>query len=597
MKKRVADVITEILVENNIDICFSVVGGGSMHLNNAFALNNKIEKIFNHHEQACSMAAEAYARTSGNVACVCVTSGPGGLNTVTGVEGAWVDSIPMVVISGHPRYETTVAATGLNLRCRGVQEFNIIDSVRNMTKYAKIITNPLRIKYELQKAIDIAKTGRKGPVWLDIPLNVQSALIEGRDFIPARPIEQEYGDYSELELSKLIDQIEKAKRPCLLTGSGLRTSGTVNEFRDFANRLGVPVVGGALQADIMPSTHKFYFGMSGNIGPRAGNFIIQNADLIIIFGNSLSTKQTGFNVEKFAPNAKLIMIDISKDEGEKPDVSVNQLINIDLVRFFNVIKPFTKKINVDQNWLKYCNDVLLSYPPFKEVPDIYDLEPNDRVPASTFWKVFMEKAPDDAAIALGNSSNNTGLLQGGIKHENQQVIVNYNCGSMGDDLPEAIGMSIALNQKHVYCVTGDGSVMMNLQELQTIKHNKLPIKIVIFSNDGYGAIRQTFKNHFNGLNTGCDNKSGISFPNFGKVSNAFDINYHHCSKVRQLKHSIDWLLTEEESCILEIDQKLDDPIIPRVMSKMNDDGVFETPGLHDMYPHIDEEEMNKLMCW
>lgn len=597
MKKRVADIITEILVENRITTCFSVVGGGAMHLNNAFAINDNIEMIYHHHEQACSMAAEGYAKTCGKMAAVCVTSGPGGLNTVTGVEGAWVDSTPMIVISGHPRYETTVAPTGLDLRYRGVQEFDIIGSVKNMTKYAELIIEPLEIKRELQKAIDIALSGRRGPVWLDIPLDVQSALVEEERLLPIENRYQEVGTATEEDLQKLIQQLEEANRPCFLTGSGLKTSNTVDQFRMFSEHLGVPVVGGALQADLMPTSHPNYYGMSGNIGPRAGNFILQNADLIVVFGNSLAIKQTGFNQGEFAPNAKVIMIDISEDEARKPGLSIGQLIHIDLAVFFEKIKKYEKQIAVDPVWINYCDDVFSRFPAFESLICEKDLNGADRVSAARFWKEFMEQAPEDCAIALGNSNCIAGVLQQGIKNPHQKVVVNYACGSMGDDLPEAIGMSVAMKKKPVICVTGDGSIMMNLQEFQTIKHYDLPVKVVVFSNEGYGALRQTFKNFFQGVHAGCDRNSGVSFPSFHKVAQAFELPYKHCHNNNQLIDSIQWLLEQPEECVLEIDQLLDDPVLPKVMSKMNEDGTFETPGVHDMYPFIDKAEMKKLMVW
>lgn len=594
MKKRVADIITEILVENGIDTCFSVVGGGAMHLNNAFALNKNIKKIFNHHEQACSMAAEGYAKAKGKMAAVCVTSGPGGLNALTGVEGAWVDSVPMIIISGHPRYETTVAPTGLDIRYRGVQEFDIVTSIKNMTKYSKTVIEPLDIKYEMQKAIDIAMSGRRGPTWIDVPLNVQSAMVEEKDLKPVEPQKNVNGNYHEKELEDLISQIENSQRPCLLTGSGLRTSGTVEHFREFMDDLGVPVVGGALQADIVPNSSSLYFGMSGNIGPRAGNFILQNADLIVVFGNSLAIKQTGFNQKAFAPKAKIIMIDIAQDEARKPGLSVDRLINIDLAVFFEKIKKYIKKIPINNQWIDYCNKVYEKFNAFESIENIKETDKNQRVPSALFWKRLIEVAPPDMAIALGNSSSIAGILQAGIKYADQHVIVNYACGSMGDDLPEAIGVSVALGRE-VICVTGDGSVMMNLQELQTIKHNNLPVKVVVFSNDGYGAIRQTFKNFFDGLYSGCDAKSGVSFPNFQKVADAFGFDYFHCRNCEEVEPSVKWLLNNKKNCLLEIEQKLDDPIAPKVISKMNAKGEFETPAIHDMYPFISEEDMKTLI--
>lgn len=591
MKKRIADIVMEVLIENGITDCFSVVGGGAMHLNNALALCDNINKVFNHHEQACAMAAEAYARACGKIAAVCVTSGPGGTNTLTGVEGAWVDSIPMLIISGQVRYETSVAFTGLPLRSRGVQEFDIISSVKNMTKYAKQIINPLEVRCELQKAIDIAMSGRRGPVWIDIPLDVQSALVEVEDLLPKTKMEVVINESISIDIDELVNRINKAKRPCILTGSGIRTSNTVEIFREVITKLKTPIVGGALQADILYNGFPYYYGMSGNIGPRTGNFILQNSDVIVVLGNSLSFKQTGFNQKDFAPNAKIIMIDIDENEKKKPGLKIDYFIHSDLHDFFGKLHNMELDLEEKQEWIMYCDKLKNRFSLYESIGQINEA---DRVKSTNFWKKFDEKITDDYVIALGNSTCICGKLQYGINKPSQRVLVNYNCGSMGDDLPEAIGAAIALKQE-VYCVTGDGSIMMNLQELQTIVHYNLPIKVIIFSNNGYGAIRQTCKNFFNGKYIGCDEQSGVSMPNFEKVSKAFGIPYYKCSSNGELEKSLDIIRDHDGYLILEIIQELVDPVEPKVMSRMNEDKTFSTPALHDMYPFIEKEEIDKLM--
>ncbi len=593
MKKRVADIIMDILCENGITDCFSVVGGGAMYLNNAFALCNKINKVFNHHEQACAMAAEAYARASGKLAVVCVTSGPGGLNTLTGVEGAWVDSIPMLILSGQVRYETSVEFTGLPLRCRGPQEFNIVDTVRNMTKYAKLVKEPLNIRFELQKAIDIARSGRRGPVWLDIPLNVQNAIIEESDMKPVTDLHFDLPSLSEKDIKDLKDILSNSIRPCILTGSGIRSSNTVVEFRKWIDKLNIPVVGGAMQGDVLYAEHPLYYGMSGTLGPRGGNFILQNADVIIVLGNSLSYKQTGFNQETFAPEAKIVMVDIDENEPKKPGLNIYKFIHSDLSLFFECFNNEKIELKLDKQWLPYCNNLKKRFSPYESIRELND---NDRVPIHYFWREFEKVEPKDSIIALGNSNCVHARLQSGIQFPEQRILVNYNCGSMGDDLPEAIGAAIAM-KKEVICVTGDGSIMMNIQELQTIIHYNLPIKIVIFSNDGYGAIRQTNKNYFNGTYIGCDKESGVSFPDFEKVFGAFGFPFKRCCTTGEIPGSLQWLMNQERFAILEVLQKLDNPIEPKVISRINDDKTVGLSALHDMYPFLDKEEIEKLMLW
>lgn len=591
--KRVADIVVDTLIENGIDVCFSVVGGGAMHLNNAFIeKKDKIKTIYNHHEQACSMAAEGYARLSGKIAVVCVTSGPGGTNAINGVQGAWVDSVPMIVISGAPRMDTTVAATELDIRTRGVQENNIIEQVKYITKYAVQVNDTTKVKYEVEKAINIAMEGRRGPVWLEIPLDIQGALTDENDLIKFSR-ENKKVCVSDENIDKLYDMLLDAKRPCILTGSGIMTSNSLKEYKEFCKSVNIPIVGGALQADINYNGEELYFGMSGTMGPRCGNFILQNADLILVLGNSLSTKQTGFNQKEFAKNAKIVMVDVQEDESRKPGLHIDLLIHSDLKEFFNKFVEKNNKIDASEDWVKYCSFVFNKLSKYEMLSNVEKLDKKDRVPALLFWKKILNSLKSDEVIALGNSSCVHGALQYGINNENQRVLVNYNCGSMGDDLPEAIGA--AAYKDNVYCVTGDGSIMMNLQELQTIVYNNLHIKIIIFNNDGYGAIRTTCKNFFDGTNAGCDEQSGISFPDFKKVSSAFGFDYHCVKNISELDEGIKWVKEQQKYCILEIYQMIDDIKGPKVMSKMDENGVFYTPGLQDMDPPIRQELFDKLM--
>lgn len=588
MKKRVADIVVQTLVGLGITECFCVVGGGAMHLNNAFEINPDMHVTFCHHEQACAFAAEGFAKYSGKISVVSVTSGPGCMNTLNGVYSAWVDSTPMIIIAGHPRLDTTVEACGLNLRCRGVQEYNMIPAVKGMTKYATMITDPDTARKEIIKAYQIAMDGRRGPVWISIPLDIQAAsaeeevaaYLDADDFFAA--------DYQVVD--EIIEKIKAASRPCILTGSGIRYGSAMEEFLQFVDRVQIPIVGGALLADTLPEGFPYFYGLSGNIGPRAGNYILQNADLILVLGNSLSTRQTGFNVEGFAPNAYFIMVDAEKDEPFKPGLHIDLAVQMDVKKFLKHAGDSVQgKVYADKSWISYCEKVYDFFKGYDE-PEFGE---EDRVPAKSFWKLFREMLPDDTAIALGNSNCVIGLYQYGIKKMGQRVITNYNAGSMGYDLPEAVGVAVA-SGKTVYCVTGDGSVMMNLQELATIKHNKLPVKIVIFSNEGYGAIRQTCKNFFKGVYTGCDAESGIGFPSFSEVARAFGFSYFHCRSCGELKRQLECFIEAPNLAILEVDQMLDDLVIPKIMSRIGADGKFETPGFTDLYPYISDADAKEL---
>ena len=592
MKKRVADIIIETLIEKGVTDCFAVVGGGAMHLDNALGLNNQIHKIFNHHEQACSMAAEAYARLSGKIAAVCVTSGPGATNAITGVMGAWQDSLPMIVLSGQVRYAISVEASGLPLRYRGIQEFEIIPSIKNMTKYAVKLKDPLAARREVCKAIDIAMSGRRGPVWLDVPLDIQSAVIETDALYENEIIEEDAAVPTQEQVGLALEQLTHAKRPVILAGNGIVNSGCLQEFRSFAIKTGVPIIGACIAADTMYEDYKRFYGMSGSIGSRAGNFIVQNADVILSLGCSLGFKMSGFAQEKFAPNAYIVAVDIDENEMKKPGVRVNQFIHSGLKQFFDVAKNLTSSIAIPENWLAYCDKLKAKFSPFAEG---LNQPMEERVCSYWFWKKFTDYEPEDSICVLGNNTANSAKLQIGIKRSQQRLIANNNSGPMGMDLPGAIGAAVAAGRP-VVCITGDGSIMMNLQELQTIRYNKLPVKIIVFSNDGYNAIRQTSLNFFNGFFVGCDEKSGISFPSFHKVADTFGFIYRCCHNNGEVDECLKWFFHTEAPILMEILERLDDPITPKVMSRALPDGTMVTPALHDMFPFLPAEEMDAWMA-
>lgn len=590
MKKRVADIIMSTLVDLGVTDCFAVVGGGAMHLDNALALNSDMDKYFMHHEQSCSMAADSYARISGKPALVCVTSGPGATNAITGVMGAWVDSVPMIVLSGQVRYDISIHTSGLPLRYRGSQEFDIISSVSNMTKYAKMVIDPLTIKAEIEKAYSIAMDGRRGPVWLDLPLNVQSAIVETDELLEYCPAEDAIVSIDK-DLDYVVEAISHAKRPCILIGSGIISGDASKELDAFMEAIDVPVVGGAHVADVYYNEHPLFFGLSGNIGPRAGNYILQNSDLILTLGNSLGFKQTGFVQERFAPDAKIIMVDADENEPKKPGLHVDYHICCDVKQFLNDIADQAKRLKASSQWLDYCQHVYSSLDPFEGAKDVAD---DERVCSYRFWKEFNDVAPDDAIVCLGNNTANSAKLQVGKEKKEQRVVTNYGAGSMGFDLPASIGACVATGRE-VVCVTGDGSIMMNLQELQTIRQYDLPIKVIVFANDGYNAMRQTYMNFFDGLFIGCNAETGVSFPSFKLVAELFGFEYMQCKANKELKEALVDFYDRDDRVLLEIDQRLDDPVVPKLMSKLLADGTFSTPSLEDLSPFLPDEVQQELM--
>ena len=592
MLKRVADIIMDTLTEYGIIDCFAVVGGGAMFLDNALLKCPKMNKYFNHHEQACAMAAEAYARYSGKMAAVCVTSGPGSTNAITGVTGAWQDSLPMIVLSGQVRYEISVPKSGLPLRYRGLQEFEIIPSVQNMTKYATMLTDPYAVKRELVKAIHIAMDGRRGPVWLDVPQDIQSANIEESELYEPEEYQSALPHLPKEDIESVLQQFQSAKRPCILAGSGIRSGNCMEAFLSFIDSMRLPVIGGAWVADNLYMEHPLYFGSSGNVGSRSGNFILQNADAILTLGNSLGFRQTGFNQDGFAPNAKIYMIDADKNEALKPGLKIQKSLHIDLNQFFETARQSVIPCMPHKEWLSYCQNLKERFSPYEAIR--HGVHLSDRVSSYYFWKQFHSHEPDNSILALGNNSANTAKLQIGTQKRNQRILTNYTCGSMGYDIPAAIGAAIS-SKSGVYCITGDGSIMMNLQELQTIAQYDLPISIVIFSNEGYGAIRQTSKNFFQGEYIGCTPDTGVSFPDFKKIADTFGFKYLCCHNNGEVDSCLHAFMQTTKHMILEVLQAFDDPVIPKVMSRIDENGKMKTPALHDMYPFLEEDEIKKLM--
>ena len=582
MKIRVADYIAGYLADYGITQVFSVVGGGAMHLNNAFALEHRLNKVYNHHEQACAIAAESYSRVNNKIAAVCVTSGPGGTNALTGILCAWQDSLPLIVISGQVRNDITVESTGLNLRQFGEQEYYIIRSVAPMTKYAVMVTDAKMIKYHLAKALELATTGRRGPVWLDVPLNIQGQIINTDDLLEYMPIKKQTFGLDKMD--EIVHEIKNAKRPVFIAGSGVRTSGSLNLFTSIVKNLKIPVLCPTSTVDYFVPDDEFYFGMFGTLGGRAGNFIVQNADLLVVFAARLSFKQIGFNFERFSPNSRKIVIDADPEELKKPTINIDVPVCADVA---DVVKCLSKYNLFDDSlerktWFKYCNFLKNKFTDLSFEKETY-------ITAQQFCREFLDAAPDDALVVLGNNTAAVSMLQHGILKRGQRMYGNVNCGTMGYDLPAAIGAAMAYS-KEVYCATGDGSFQMNLQELQTMVHNNLPIKIIIFNNNQYQAIVQTHKNFFNGVMAGCTNDSGISFPSFEKVADVYGFAFKKIEYSKDIHLAVEWLLSQKGRALLELVQSEPDLITPKLSSKRLENGDMISPPIDDLAPFLSKEE-------
>ena len=584
MKKRAADVIADILAESGITDIFSVVGGGAMFLNDAFGHRDDLRVLYNQHEQACTMAAEGYVRASGRMAAACVTTGPGGVNALNGVLGAFQDNYPMLVISGQVRYETTVESTGLPLRFMGEQEHNIVATVKSLTKYAVMIKDVRDVRYEIEKAISIAQSGRKGPCWVDVPLNIQGALVES-DSLRGYSAEKAASAW---DMDTFIRTLHEAERPVILAGSALRSTDCVEMFRELAGRLQVPVVSATYNADLMPREHPWYYGNFGIIGGRAGNFIVQNADLVIGMGCRMAYRQIGFNFEAFSPKSRRMIIDVDENELKKPTLRIDIPICADIR---DVVRDLSEADVMPRDrlqWLAYCEMLKKRFPVYLD-----KFNHSDEVNPYFFVRELQKILPEDAIIVLGNSTIAGHVLQIGIAHEGQRIINNMNCGSMGYDLPAAIGVAQATG-RDITLITGDGSIMMNLQELMTIQHYRLPVKIFVCSNGGYRGIVRSQGNMFGGRFVGCTEDTGVGMPDFSKVAYAFELPYMKLTNHSEVAERLSEVYSQSGPMLCEILQDREQWIEPRVMSRKLEEGTFVSPVIDDLYPFLDRDEYGAM---
>ncbi|WP_292473069.1 thiamine pyrophosphate-binding protein [Methanosphaera sp.] len=599
MKIRVADYIAELLADKGIDTLFTVVGGGAMHLNDGFGHNPKIKCIHNHHEQACSIAAEGYYRMSNKLPAVCVTTGPGGTNAITGVLGAYLDSIPMLIISGQVKYEMTVASTGLDLRQLGDQEWDIVSTVNSMTKYAEMVVDANKIKYCIEKAIYLAMDGRPGPCWVDIPLDVQGAIIDTDDLIEFDPKELEANSVQEVTediLDKVIEKIKTAKRPVIYAGSAIRTNDAYDSFLNVINKLQIPVVNAWNATDSIEYDNPLCVGCGGSFGDRPANFAVQNSDLILSLGCRLSTRQVSFAYDSWAREAYKIMVEIDPAEINKPTLNIDLPIQSDIKDFLEKFNAYLEKEYSDytfknEDWIKQCNIWKEKYP----VCDKSKYEQKDKINVYAFLDTLSDCMKENDKIVVANGAA-CACIHGYKLKKGQRLVVNSGVASMGYDLPAAIGACFGIDQNDIICVCGDGSIQMNLQELQTIIHHKLPIKLFLINNDGYQSIRITQRSFFEQPFIGIGSDSGdISFPNMEKIAYAYGFKYNQCSDINKLKDTINNTLNTREPVICEVFVDTAQSFEPKSASKKLPNGKMVSAPLEDMKPFLDRKELEENM--
>ena len=559
MRVKVSDYIANYFADNGIKTIFTVVGGGAMHMNDSFGHHERLQCVYNHHEQASAMAAEAYFRVNNEMAGLCVTSGPGAINALNGVAGAYQDSIPMIVVSGQTKTSLMTINSGLDLRTLGNQEFDIMSALSKMTKYAETLMNPTNVRYMLEKAFYLAKNGRPGPCWIEVPLDIQGAFVETENLVGYDIVQNNDGanvdENGELErkIRIVIDKIKDAKRPIIYAGNGVRISGAQDELIKLASAVEIPVVTCWDSIDLMKTESDYYVGRAGIMGDRPGNFAVQNSDLVIAIGNRLNIYQVGYQLESWAREAYIVDVDIDELELQKKTIRVDLPICTDATIFINkllnIIADEKVKYSNPKEWLEICKNWKLQYP----VVTKKHYENSKPLNVYAFIDSFSRSLPENMITVVTNGSASVVGSAAYYIKKGQRFLMNCAMSSMGYDLPAAIGACVANDKKQVVCIAGDGSIMMNLQELQTIVTNKLPVKIILINNNGYHQIRLTQTNLFDKNFVGIGPESGdLSFPDFQKVSYAFGIPYQRCDSIDEMQKKIEWIVYENSYCMLEV---------------------------------------------
>ena len=586
---RLSDYIIKFLEKKKIDTVFQVSGGGSIFLGDALYRAKKIKYVAHHHEQAASFAAEGYARSKNDVGCCFVTTGPGGTNAVTGISSAWIDSIPVIFIAGQAFYNQTIQNT--KKRQIGVQEINIIDIIKPITKFSVMVKDANLINFYLEKAYEICKSGRPGPVFLDIPADMQNAQIDEKKILKLKynPLKINYQIKD--DINQIVKKLRHSKKPVIHLGHGVRLSNSKNLVKKFFDKYQIPFLVTWNADDIVSSNHKMYFGKPGQFGERGSNFIIQNCDFYLSVGSRLPYMVTGYNPKDFARNAKFkAMVDIDNYELKKKNLKLNLRIESDAKYFLEELFKKLKNYKSNQKWIDYCNYVR------KKNPILIDKMINEKKYVNSYYFVknlSKRTKPKDTIITDMGFSFTTSHQAIDIKN-NQKFFTNSGHAPMGWGLPAAIGAYYA-NKKsnsNLICLTGEGGFQMNIQELATIMHNKIPIKIFVFNNGGYLTIKQTQLLGFDGRVMGADKKSGLSFPNYKKLASAHNILYKKIKSHKNLDKSIKSILNSKKAFLCELIMSPNEEQIPKAVNRRNELGKSIPAKLEDMYPFLSKEELS-----
>ncbi len=586
---RVADYVVKFLEDYGVEDIFAVSGGGSIFLCDAVASAKKLKYYCCHHEQAVSIATEAYARAKDSLGVSLVTTGPGGTNAITGTCCSWMDSVPHLLISGQVFLNQTIGTTGL--RQLGVQEINIIDIVKPVTKYAFMVTDPNSIKYHLQKAIHLTTTGRPGPVWIDIPANVQNDKINEDELTDFDPIEipVEHDPKFTAKVIEVANLLKKAKRPLLLAGHGVRLAGSNDEFIKLAEQHQIPLTTSWNGDDIINSDHELFIGRPGAFAARGVNFAVQNADLLVSIGSRLPFMITGYNSKDFARNARIVMVDIDQAELDKSCLNLYRKIRSDAKDFLVALNQqlWNDPFQAPQEWLEHCQNWKQKYPVI--LPKYKDQK--DSVNSYHFIDLLSDLLHTSDVIVTDMGLSFVGTHQAFRVKKGQKLYTNSGFAPMGWGLPAAVGACVAHNKQRTICLSGEGGLMMNIQELATVMHHKFPIKLFIYNNGGYLTIKQTQQLGFNGRLMGSDEESGISFPDLVKVAEAHSIPAIRLDSHENLKENLEKFLKAEGMgvCELMLDHEQDQ--CPKAINRRKPDGTTEPTVFEDMHPFLDKAEI------
>lgn len=596
---RVADYVMRFVAGLGAKHVFVLTGGGAMHLNDALARCPDLQFVCNHHEQACAIAAENYAKATTNFGVAMVTTGPGGTNAMTGLAGAWLDSTPVLFISGQVKRADRMYrpdGSALGVRQRGPQELDIVSLVRPITKYAVTIEDPLSIRYHLEKAAYLARHGRPGPVWLDIPLDVQASPIDESSLRAF--------DVRELEISRpegaiaaavseIIERLNSAERPLVFAGHGVRLAGAETAFQQLIRLLNIPVATTWLVMDLLDEGDPLFAGRPGTVAPRGANFALQNCDFLLTIGTRLDAPLMGWNPRQFARGAHKVMVDIDAPELAKLDGAINTPLCADAGEFIREMLRQGDHVHTKDRtcWLSRCHDWKARYP-------IVLPEHRKPGPVSVYHLAEVigeEVRPEDRVVSGSSGSGIEIFLLAYRAKTGQRVFHTAGLGAMGFAIPASIGVCLGSGGKRTVCVDGDGGFQLNIQELATIAHLGLPIKFFVLNNDGYAAIRATQNNYFGGPNIGCDAATGVALPDFRKVARAYGIKAAHIENQDDLRAQVRRVLRMRGPVVCTVNVIPDEVRAPRVSSIQRPDGSFVSKPLEDLWPFLDRDEFARNM--